>query len=126
LPVFIHLYSKKEVLKLLQFIKENPNAVLIIGHLIGADLFSESGVNLKNVYFDTSSSNRIQGSDIKQAIDAFGYEHIVFGTDTPYAGMDEQINRIEQLNFSDNIKEHIYSLNAKRILLIDREQAVGD
>jgi predicted TIM-barrel fold metal-dependent hydrolase len=119
LPVFIHLYSKKEVLKLLRFIKENPNAVLIIGHLTGTDLFSESGVDLKNVYFDTSSSKRIQGSDIKRAIDAFGYEHIVFGTDTPYAGIDEQIDRIEQLNLSDHIKEHIYSLNAKKILSID-------
>ncbi len=118
LPIFIHLYSKNEVLKLLHFISENQNTVFIIGHLIGTDLFSESGVNLKNVYFDTSSSKRIQGSDIKQAIDDFGYEHIVFGTDTPYATIDGQINRIERLNLPDSIKEHIYSLNAKRILSI--------
>lgn len=103
---------------MLRFITENQNAVFIIGHLIGMDLFSESGVNLKNVYFDTSSSNRIQGSDIKRAIDTFGYEHIVFGTDTPYASMNEEINRIERLNLSDSIKEHIYRLNAKRILSI--------
>ncbi len=119
LPVFIHLYSKKEVLKLLRFIKEKPNAVFIIGHLTGTDLFSESGVNLKNIYFDTSSSKRIQGSDIKRAIDAFGYEHIVFGSDMPFTSLDEQINRIEQLNLSDNIKEHIYSLNARHILALN-------
>lgn len=118
LPVFIHLYSKREVLKLCRFISENQNAVFIIGHLAGTDLFNESGVNLKNVYFDTSSSDRIQGSDIKRAIDAFGYEHIVFGTDTPYAGIDEQINRIEHLNLPERTKDHIYSLNAKRILSI--------
>ncbi|WP_058302972.1 amidohydrolase family protein [Gorillibacterium timonense] len=120
LPVYIHLYSKKEVLKLLRFIRENQNAVFIIAHLTGIDLFSESGVNLKNVYFDTSSSKRIQGSDVKQAIDAFGYEHIVFGTDTPYASIDEQINRMEQLNLSDSIKEHIYTLNAKYLLALDK------
>lgn len=120
LPVFIHLYSKKEVQKLLRFIKENPNVVFIIGHLTGCDLFSESGVNLKNVYFDTSSSNRIQGSDIKKAVDAFGYEHIVFGTDTPYAGIDEQIDRIEQLNLPAKVKEHIYYLNAREILALDK------
>jgi predicted TIM-barrel fold metal-dependent hydrolase len=118
LPVFIHLYSKKEVLKLLRFIKENQNAKFIIGHLTGMDLFSESSVNLKNVYFDTSSSNRIQGSDIKTAIDAFGYDHIVFGTDTPYAGIEEQIDRIEQLNLSDHMKDHIYYLNARNILAL--------
>lgn len=118
LPVFIHLYSKKEVLKLLRFIRENQHAVFIIGHLAGADLFGESGLKLKNVYFDTSSSDRIQGSDIKRAIDTFGYEHIIFGTDTPYADINEQINRIEQLNLTDHVKEHIYSLNAKRVLSI--------
>lgn len=119
LPIFIHLYSKREVLKLLRFIKENPSAVFIIGHLTGTDLFSESGVNLKNIYFDTSSSKRIQGSDIKKAIDAFGYEHIVFGTDTPFAKIDEQIDRIEQLKLTDSVKEHIYSLNAKNILSLN-------
>ncbi len=120
LPVFIHLYSKKEVLKLLCFIKENQNAVFIIAHLTGTDLFRESGVNLKNIYFDTSSSKRIQGSDIKKAIDTFGYEHIVFGTDIPYAGIDRQIERIEQLNLPDKIKKHIYSLNARKILALDK------
>lgn len=118
LPIFIHLYSRKDVLKLLKFISENPNAVFIIGHLIGMDFFSKSDVNLKNVYFDTSSSERIHSSDIKQAIDAFGYEHIVFGTDTPYAHIDEQIDRIDRINLPDKIKEYIYSLNAKRILSI--------
>lgn len=94
--------------------------MFIIGHLAGTDLFSESSVNLKNVYFDTSISKRIQGSDIKQAIDAFGYEHIVFGTETPYAGIDEQIAKIEQSNLSDHTKEHIYSLNARNILALEK------
>ena len=116
LPIFIHLYSRKDVSKLLRFIKENSNAVFIIGHLTGTDLFSESGVNLKKIYFDTSSSKRIQSGDIMKAINAFGYEHIVFGTDTPYASIDDQIERIERLNLPDSAKEHIYSLNAKRIL----------
>lgn len=119
LPVYIHLYSKKEVCKLLRFIKENQKAVFIIGHLTGTDLFSESSVNLKNIYFDTSSSKRIQSSDIKRAIDTFGYEHIVFGSDTPFTCINEQINRIEQLKLSDNIKEHIYSLNAINILALN-------
>lgn len=116
LPVFIHLYSKREVQKMCRFIRENPNAVFIIGHLAGAKLFAESGVNLANVFFDTSSSGRIQSSDIQWAIDTFGYEQIVFGTDTPYTSIDAQIDRIGRLNLPDRIKEHVFSLNAKRIL----------
>lgn len=61
-----------EVLQKMEFKK----LVDIASSLTGIDLFSESGVNLKNVYFDTSSSKRIQGSDIQQTIDVFGYEHI--------------------------------------------------
>jgi len=118
LPIFIHPYSKNEVVKLCRFIRENQHAVFIIGHLAGADLFAESETNPKNTYFETSSSNRIQGSDIQWAIDTFGYEHIVFGTDTPYTSIDAQIDRIERLDLTDRIKEHIYSLNAKKILSV--------
>jgi predicted TIM-barrel fold metal-dependent hydrolase len=76
------------------------------------------GAKPGNVYFDTSSSNRIHSIDIQRAIDTFGYEHIVLGSDTPYTGMDAQIEKIERLSVPDHIKEHIYSLNAKRILSI--------
>lgn len=116
LPIFIHLYSKKEVRKMCRFIRENPRNVFIIGHLAGADIFAESGVNFENVCFDTSSSTRIQGEDIKWAVDTFGSEHIVFGSDTPYTAIDEQIGKIESINLPDSVKEEIYSLNAKRIL----------
>lgn len=118
LPMFIHLYSRREVQKMICFMKENPKAVFIIGHLTGVNLFHESGINLNNTFFDTSSSKRIGGSDITKAIDAFGYEHIVFGTDIPYTDIEEQINRIEQLKLSDKVKEHIYKLNAKSILAL--------
>lgn len=116
LPVFIHLYSRKEAWKLLQFIKENQNAVFIVGHMTGTDLFSDGGSYLKNTYFDTSSSKRIQGQDIMKAISAFGHEHIVFGTDTPFAGIDDQLSKIEQLNLTDDVKDHIFRLNMKNLL----------
>ena len=116
LPVFIHLYSKREVRKMCRFISENHNAVFIIGHLAGAELFAESGANLENVFFDTSSSGRIQSKDIQWAIETLGYEHVVFGTDTPYTSIDAQIDRIERLNLPERVKEHVFSLNAKRIL----------
>jgi Predicted metal-dependent hydrolase of the TIM-barrel fold len=119
LPIFIHLYSKREVRKLPCFIKENQNTVFIIGHLTGTDIFKESGVNLNNIYFDTSSSERIQTADIKRAIDMFGYEHLVFGTDRPFTSIEEQIGRIEKLNLSEQIKDYIYRLNAKNILKLD-------
>jgi predicted TIM-barrel fold metal-dependent hydrolase len=68
------------------------------------------------LFFDTSGSDRVQGKDILKAINSFGYEHVIFGTDTPYASIDDQINKIDQLNLSDNVKEHIFRLNISNIL----------
>jgi uncharacterized protein len=50
------------------------------------------------VYFDTSGSERVRGRDIQEAIELFGYEHVIFGTHTPYARMGDQISKIERLN----------------------------
>ena len=116
LPIFIHLYSKKEARKLLWFIGNNPNATFIIAHMLGLDIFKEKRNDLPNVYFDTSGSERVRGKDIAEAINLFGHEHVVFGTDTPYARIEDQINKIEQLKLTDDVKKHIYKLNIERIL----------
>ena len=118
LPIFIHLYSKKETWRLLQFIKNNQDVVFIIGHMAGLDIFKTDKSILKNVYFDTSGSERVQGKDILKAINTFGYEHVIFGTDTPFTNFDDQINKIDQLNLSDNVKEHIFKLNISNILTL--------
>lgn len=120
LPIFIHLYSRKEALKLYQFIQNHQDNIFIIGHLIGRDIFNTEGVYLRNVYFDTSSSDRISSEDIQNAINQYGYDHIIFGTDTPYGKIDAQIKKIENINLPENIKEHIYRLNILNILPLEK------
>ena len=105
LPIFIHLYSTEETHKLLQFIAKNQDITFIVAHMLGLDIFKEKRNDLANVYFDTSGSERIRGSDILEAINSFGYEHVVFGSDTPYAKIADQISKIDQLNLSDSVKE---------------------
>jgi DhnA family fructose-bisphosphate aldolase class Ia len=39
LPVFIHLYSKKDALKLSRFAAANQDVIFIVGHLLGLDIF---------------------------------------------------------------------------------------
>ena len=116
LPIFIHLYSKKETWKLLQFVGSNRDVIFIIAHMLGLDIFKERAKDLPNVYFDTSGSERVRGKDILEAIHLFGHEHVVFGSDTPYARIGDQIEKIERLNLSEDVKEQIFSLNIKRIL----------
>jgi predicted TIM-barrel fold metal-dependent hydrolase len=116
LPVFIHLYSRKETWKLLRFIGSNRDVIFIIGHMLGLDIFKDRADDLPNVYFDTSGSERVRGKDILDAIKLFGHDHIVFGSDTPYARIGDQIEKIERLNLSQNVKDHIFRLNIQHIL----------
>jgi predicted TIM-barrel fold metal-dependent hydrolase len=116
LPIFIHLYSKKETRKLLQFAGGHRDVIFIIAHMLGLDIFRERAKDLPNVYFDTSGSERVRGQDILEAIHLFGPDHVVFGSDTPYARIGDQIEKIKRIKLFENVKEQIFSLNIKRIL----------
>jgi predicted TIM-barrel fold metal-dependent hydrolase len=116
LPIFIHLYSKRETQKLLRFIGSHKDVTFIVAHMLGLGIFKEKRHELPNVYFDTSGSERVRGEDILEAINLFGYEHIVFGSDTPFARIGDQISKIEQLHLPDTVMEHIFRLNIENIL----------
>ncbi len=90
--------------------------MFIIGHLLGLAILKEGRDHLKNVYFDTSGSQRIRERDILEAVRLFGYDHVVFGSDMPYARIGDQIDKIQRLGLSDNEMEHILSLNLKHLL----------
>ena len=116
LPIFIHLYSKRETQKLLQFIGSNQDVTIIVAHMAGLSIFKEKRYKLPNVYFDTSGSERVREKDILEAINLFGYEHVIFGSDTPFARIEDQISKIERLNLTDTVMEHIFKLNIENIL----------
>jgi predicted TIM-barrel fold metal-dependent hydrolase len=50
-----------------------------------------------------------------EAINCFGYDHVIFGSDTPYARNGDQIRKIESLNLTDTAMEHIFKLNIENI-----------
>lgn len=118
LPVFIHLYSKKETWKLLHYAGKNRDAIFIVAHMLGLGIFKERHDDLTNVYFDTSGSERVRGEDILEAIHLFGPDHVVFGSDTPYARIGDQIEKIERLNLPEDVKDHIFRLNISGILAL--------
>ena len=116
LPLFIHLYSKEETRKLLRFIGEHPDVIFIVAHMLGLNIFEERRNDLSNIYFDTSGSERIREKDILEAINLFGQDHVVFGSDTPYARIEDQINKIDRLSLPDPVKERIFKSNIEQVL----------
>jgi predicted TIM-barrel fold metal-dependent hydrolase len=99
---------------------DHQDVIFIVAHMLGLDVFSEKRRYLSNLYFDTSGSERVRGKDIEEAIELFGYDHVVFGTDTPYAKIEDQIRKIEQLKLSDAAKDHIFRLNMLNLLSISQ------
>ena len=98
LPLFIHLYSDNDVLKIVDYKRNHPSLKLIIAHLFGIEIFIRKNFKDKNLFFDTSPLQLISSLRIKKAIDFVGANNILFGTDTPYGGKNNLNKSIERIN----------------------------
>jgi len=119
LPLFIHLYSDYETNKIISYKRKHPKLKLIVAHLFGFELFIKADFKDENLYFDTSTYQLISNFRLNKAIDFFGADKILFGTDTPYGGKDnihKNINRISNLKISSEDKALIFGLNMKNLL----------
>ncbi|UCE06001.1 MAG: amidohydrolase family protein, partial [bacterium] len=84
IPLFIHLYLKKDVVKFLKLAKDNPETNFTVAHLIGLEIFETSSLKSQNIYFDISPARMTSEKRIMKAINLFGADHITLGSDTPY------------------------------------------
>ena len=103
----------------LYFINELAVGVkVIIPHLGllngGYHAFVEKGIwDNPNVYADTALAS---SRDIKDYIENFGHDRILFGSDFPFGDPNEELCKILDLSISVEKKEMILGLNLKRLL----------
>jgi predicted TIM-barrel fold metal-dependent hydrolase len=119
MPLFIHLYSDKEVIKLINYKRNHPKLKLIVAHLFGLELFIKEQFKDENLYFDISTIQLISNYRLIKAINFAGIDRILFGTDTPYGAKDNimrNLKRINELEISDANKNMILGENMKRLL----------
>ncbi len=55
----------------------------------------------------------------QQAIEVFGSDHVLFGTDTPVAPTEEQLTMVRQLNLSPGVREQILWKNSTQLFHLD-------
>ena len=67
-----------------------------------------------NVYITTSGKYYPQA--MRCAIDSIGKERVLFATDYPFVQLDEAVDLLEKCDLTEDEKEHIYHLNAERLL----------
>ncbi len=118
LPVFIHLYSKMDVLDFIS-LSGSYSTNFIVGHLIGLEIFiSEKKLLGNNVYFDISCPPLVSANRIVLAINEFGANRIIMGSDTPYGknNLAQVMTVIQSLRLEEEEKEMILGNNLKSIL----------
>ena len=65
LPLFIHLYSDRDVLKLIEYKRSHPKLKLIVAHLFGLEIFIKNNLKDNNLYFDISPLQLISEKRLK-------------------------------------------------------------
>lgn len=120
MPIFIHLESDKEVKKLIEYKRLHPQLKMIIGHLYGLELFIKSKITFENLFFDISTYQVTSNYRVLKAIEYFGADKIILGSDTPYGkdNLKKNIERLKKLLLNQNEKDMILGLNMKKLLNI--------
>jgi len=118
IPLFIHLYSDKDVLDLIKYKESHPQLKLIVAHLFGLELFIDRAYKDDNIYFDISPYQLNSDERLIKAIDYISARHLLMGSDTPYGknSLNKSIDRINRMNISENDKQLILGENMRNLL----------
>lgn len=120
IPLFIHLWSDSEVNKIIKYKKQHKDLKLIIAHLFGLELFIKKNCKDDNLFFDISTLQVTSTYRVLKAIEFFGAEKILLGTDTPYGknNLQKNIDRVKSLKIGEQEKNMIIGKNMKDLLEI--------
>lgn len=123
LPVLFHAgdtrFDFSGPKRLLNVHKKHPDLIMICAHLGGWSEWNESEKYLvgQDVYFDSSSSlDFLSPEKAEEIIRNHGIDKVLFGTDYPMWNHKEELERFNKLNFTQEEKEKILYLNAKKLL----------
>ncbi len=123
LPMLIHMgdanKDSSSPLRLARILDWFPKLVVIAAHLGGYQMWDESVKYLvgRNVYMDTSSSLAYLNADkAVELMRRHGIEKILFGTDFPMWGHQEELDRFLSLGLTEEEKRVILYENAATLL----------
>lgn len=105
--------------KIARAVKETAPEKLVLAHLGGWKEWNavEEMLAGENVYLDTAFlEDYIDDEQLLRIIEKHGADKILFGTDCPWSGQKESIERIEKLPLSEAEKKMIFEGNAKKLL----------
>ncbi len=118
LPIFIHAYSKKDILALVEFVQIHRNTRFILGHLLGMEYFPRKQEGGENLYFEISLPALISEFRLQKALERHGADRLILGSDTPYGkeSLKRNIQRVRELPISKIDQGRILGENLGAIL----------
>lgn len=127
LPLFAHLYRRRDVPRFLDLCKRHRQTRFILGHLIGAASAEENLRKLDNVYLDTSPPQMVGSARILEAVRCIGSGRLFLGSDTPYGrqNLRRAIERVDSLPLTSGDKEMILGGNMAAMLSAVDERTSG-
>ena len=93
----------------------------LIGHLFRLEEYIQTELRMDNIYFDISTPPLISIVRLQKALDSFGAQRLILGSDTPYGAesLRKNIERVKALTLSEEKKSMILGGNLQRILCLD-------
>mgnify|MGYP000771659598 FL=1 len=92
---------------------------MIAAHFGGYSEWENGALSLalKNVYVDTSSSQfALTPHQVRELIDIFGADHVLFGTDYPMWNPGEELKKLALVPMTQEEREMILHGNMERLL----------
>lgn len=123
MPLLVHTgdsrteYSKPW--RLAKMVDRFPKLDVIAAHFGGYSEWENGALSLalKNVYVDTSSSQFIlTPHQVRELIDIFGADHVLFGTDYPMWNPQDELERLQLVPMTGEERELILHGNMERLL----------
>lgn len=127
LPILMHTGDNRFDLsnpnRLAPVLNIYENLTVVAAHFGGYTMWDDAKTLLpkyKNAYVDCSSCFFLMtDEEILDAINTFGEDHVLFGTDFPMWKPKPEIERLLSLGLSEKTYEKIFSENAKRVFGIE-------
>lgn len=126
LPILFHTgdyrYDRSSPKRLAKILNIFPKLTVIAAHFGGWGEWNKGSLCLAdypNVYIDTSSSLfAISPKRALEFIRAFTADRVLFGTDYPMWGINDEIQRFNKLDLTDDEREKILWKNACNLLAV--------